>query len=40
VLATYYAAQALMVTGLLGSLRQQAELQKKPVTQLSQFRNS
>ena len=29
VLATYYVAQALMVTGLLGSLRQQAELQKK-----------
>jgi hypothetical protein len=40
VLATYYVAQALMVTGLLRSLRQQAELQKKPVTQLSQFRNS
>ena len=40
VLATYYAAQALMVTGLLGSLRQQAELQKKPVNQFNQFRNS
>jgi uncharacterized membrane protein YhhN len=40
VLATYYVAQALMVTGLLRSLRQQAELQKKPVSQFNQFRNS
>ncbi len=40
VLATYYVAQALMVTGLLVSLRQQTELQKKPVSQFNQFRNS
>jgi len=33
-------AQALMVTGLLGSLRQQAESQKKPVNQFNQFRNT
>ena len=40
VLTTYYVAQALMVTGLLASLRHQAELQKKPVSQFNQFRNS
>ena len=40
VLATYYVAQALMVTGLLVSLRQQTEFQKKPVSQFNQFRNS
>lgn len=40
VLATYYVAQALMVTGLLRSLRQQAESQKKPASQFNQFRNS
>ena len=40
VLATYYVAQALMVIGLLVSLRQQTEFQKKPVSQFNQFRNS
>ena len=41
VLATYYAAQALMVSGVLLSLRQQADAsQKKPATQASQFRNT
>jgi uncharacterized membrane protein YhhN len=40
VLATYYVAQALVVSGVLRSLRQQAESQKKPVSQFSQFRNT
>jgi alkylglycerol monooxygenase len=40
VLTTYYVAQALMVTGLLASLRHQSGLQKKPVSQFNQFRNS
>jgi uncharacterized membrane protein YhhN len=40
VLATYYVAQALVVSGVLRSLRQQTESQKKPVSQFSQFRNT
>ena len=40
VMASYYAAQALIVTGLLRSLQAQADMQKKPARQLSQFRNT
>jgi uncharacterized membrane protein YhhN len=41
VLSSYYLAQGLMVSGVLLSLRQQAEAsQKKPATQASQFRNA
>jgi len=40
VMASYYAAQALIVTGLLRSLQAQADRQKKPARQLSQFRNT
>jgi uncharacterized membrane protein YhhN len=37
VLSSYYLAQALMVSGLLGSLRLQAEREKKPARQPSHF---
>jgi alkylglycerol monooxygenase len=37
VLSSYYLAQALMVSGLLASLRLQAEREKKPARQPSQF---
>jgi uncharacterized membrane protein YhhN len=40
VMASYYAAQALIVTGMLRSLQAQADMQKKPARQLSQFRNT
>jgi hypothetical protein len=41
VLSSYYLAQGLMVSGVLLSLRQQADVsQKKPATQASQFRNA
>jgi uncharacterized membrane protein YhhN len=41
VLSSYYLAQGLMVSGVLLSLRQQADAsQKKPATQASQFRNA
>jgi alkylglycerol monooxygenase len=41
VLTSYYLAQGLMVSGVLLSLRQQADaLLKKPATQASQFRNA
>jgi uncharacterized membrane protein YhhN len=41
VLTSYYLAQGLMVSGVLLSLRQQADAStKKPVTQASQFRNA
>ena len=40
VMASYYAAQALIVTGLLRSLQAQADMQKKPARQLRQFRNT